>query len=142
MAFKKSNLALGTGQPAPVAACAGSVVVQRVKYPVKTALAAGDVLELGLLPPYHYLIGARLFTSTGIPVASLGDVKLVTGSPEDPDDGRVLTGPAILTDGDLNDDGRLIEAVQFNRGIGVAIAAAIAADPDDSIYLDLIYAQG
>lgn len=141
MAFKKSNMALGIGEPAPTSGCAGAVVVQRVIHPLKQPLAAGDVLEIGVLPTFHYLVGARLFVD-GVPAASLGDVKLVSGGVNDADEGRELIGKVILTDGDLNDDGRLIPAAQFDRGIGIEIGAAIAADPAKSIRLDLIYAQG
>lgn len=141
MALRKSNMVLGTGQPAPVSGCAGALVVQRVKHPVVSALALNDILEIGILPPYHYLVGARLFVN-GVPAESLGDVKLMSGTPDDADAGRVQTGAAILTEGDLNDDGRLIASVDYPRGIAVAIAAAIAANPANSIHLDLIYAQG
>lgn len=145
MALKKSNYTLGQ-KPAPTSACAGALVVQRAEFPVKVALAAADILEIGILPPYHYLVGARLFVD-GVPLASLGDVKLVSGNPDDPDAGRVLVGDPLIVGADLADDaslttaGRLIKPVDYQRGIGIAIGAAITAGAK-SIYLDLIYAQG
>lgn len=139
MALKKSNYILGQ-KPAPVSACAGALVVQRADFPVKQALAVGDIVEIGLLPPYHYLVDAHLYVD-GVPIESLGDVKLVSGNPDDADAGRVLEGPALLTDAALNDAGRLVKHVDYQRGIGIAVGTAITAGAK-TIYLDIVYAQG
>lgn len=141
MALKKSPYALGT-KPAPTSCEAAHLVVQRGFFVVGAALAIGDIVEIAVIPPYHYLVGANVYVEGGAALASLGDVKLLTGTPDDPDAGRAQTGPVIITNAKLNDDGRLVKPADNARGIGILMAAAEAAAAGKVIHFDLVYAQG
>ncbi len=135
MALKKSNMALGI-TPVPSACSAGEVIVQRARYPFKAAVASGDIIEIGVLPAYHYLVSAQVVAGG----ATVGTIGILSGKPDDADDGRTL-GPAIVTSGALNATGLLMDAVDYDRGIGVTMGANVAAGANE-MALILTYAQG
>ncbi len=139
MALVKSRTAQGI-TPVPSAGCAGAVVVQRAKFVNATGLAANDIIELAVLPAYHYLVSARLVVN-GITTGNVGILTGRAGDDTNPDGTARTLGANLYEDGALNDAAFGIEPVDYDRGIGV-VASALAAAGTGSAELILTYAQG
>lgn len=152
MSLFQSDWAEGRKQ-APVSREANGVVVERFEYDVEEALALNDIIEIGVLPAYHYLVDAILIVddldSGGTPAITL-DVGIMSGDAGDDDDSRTC-GDEIF-DGDdsaqaggmsrmSNTAGFLLASSSDHRGIGVKVATAAATHQNGKITLVLQYAQ-
>lgn len=109
--------------------------------------AANDVLELGVLPPYATIVGAKL-----VPIGSLGaatvDVGLMSGELGDPSTSRTVgnelfAGAALTAIVEPSKpDAYIIKAVEKARSIGVKFSAAVAAGEGKRLMLILDFVQG
>lgn len=119
---------------------------------VEGALAAGDILELGVLPPYARIADAVLITE-GVFTGLTADVGLMTGElGQDfmPDGTTARTSSnEFYAAADLTvpvarvtkSAGLLIEPVEWERSIGVKVSGAVAAAAGKKIHLKLYYYQ-
>lgn len=81
MALVQSAWALGQKQ-APVSREAGGVVCERYTFTVTSNLAAGDIIELGILPAYHTVVDAVLVVDeAGLATYDVGIMSGVVGDP-------------------------------------------------------------
>lgn len=135
MALIKSKMAQGI-IPVPTSGFAGTVVVQRSPIKLIAAALEDDILELGILPARNYPVSVAV-VADGV---TIGDVGVLSGTPDDPDDGRTIE-TVIVTDDEINDAGRTLEPVEWDRSIGVEIGAGGAAIGKE-LWLVMTYAQG
>ncbi|ARV77113.1 hypothetical protein SKUL_14 [Pseudomonas phage Skulduggery] len=149
MAIKQSEWALGNNQ-AKRPQTAGAVHAQRFRYNVvgaKGAIAAGDILEIGELPPYCKIVDAKLYTN-GTFTGLTADVGLLTGEYGDALDAARTVDKLLFDAADLTvlsrltkTDGLKLEDAQVSRGIGLKFSAAIPAAAAKYIVLELDYIQ-
>lgn len=149
MALKQSSWAKGNNQ-SKRPQTSGALHVQRFIYPVKSnddALAAGDIIEIGELPPFCRIIDAKVYTN-GTFTAVTADVGILNGEYGDATDQARTSGNEIFAAADLTTMTRLakpdslkIEPVEASRGIGVKVSATVAAAADKYIVLELHYIQ-
>lgn len=146
MAIKHSAWANGQ-KAAPVSREANGLVVERFTFTITEDLASGDIVELAVLPAYHYPVDAVL-VSGALGASVTVDIGIMSGDVGSPDSNR--------TSGDELFDGldvaaaavtRLEEAGAFSiqstdrdRSIGLKVNAAVTAS-NQEITLVLTYAQ-
>jgi hypothetical protein len=78
MAIKQSAWATGQKQ-APFSREANGVVVERFTYTINADLAIGDIIELGVLPAYHFPVDAVLVTGA-MGTSDTADVGIMSGT--------------------------------------------------------------
>lgn len=152
MAIVKSRWAKGTRQTARPQT-ANNTHVQHFTFELdkEGALAAGDILELGILPPYCRITHATLATEgtfTGI-TADIGLMTGEVGADFMPDGSTARTSSdQLFTAADLTafaalskKDALLIQPVDYERSIGVKASGAVAAAAGKRIHLWLFYHQ-
>ena len=151
MALKQSPWALGNNQ-SKRPQTAGALHTQRFIYDLSAganALAIGDIVEIGELPPFCRIIDAKVYTN-GSFAAATADIGLMSGDYGDASNDPVRTsGAELFTAVDLTAMARLtkpdslkIEPTEVSRGIGVKIAgAAVAAAAGKYLVLELSYIQ-
>lgn len=127
---------------------AGSTHSQKFYYDIPAGgFAANDVLELGQLPPYATIVGAKL-----VPIGSLGaatvDVGLMSGDLGDASTSRTV-GNELFAGAALTaiiepskPDAYVIKATEKARSIGVKFSAAVAAGEGKRLMLILDFVQG
>ncbi len=149
MALKQSNWALGL-HTAVRPQTAGAVHVQKFVFEVSGstgALAIGDIVEIGEIPPYAIVCDAQIFCE-GVMTGVTADVGLMSGEYGDNDPART-SGNQLFAAADLTTftrmskpDLALLPHSELSRGIGVKIAgAAAAAAAGKRIHLALFYRQ-
>lgn len=116
------------------------------------ALGAGDILELGVIPPYARLVEAMLITE-GVFTGLTADVGVMTGdvgSDFMPDGTTARTsGNEFYAAADLTVPvarvakaaALVLEPVEYERSIGVKASGAVAAAAGKKIHLKLFYYQ-
>lgn len=133
---------------------AGNTHVTQFTYDVgaEGALAAGDILELGVIPPYARITHATLATEgtfTGL-TADIGVMTGVKGADFMPDGSTARTsGNEFYAAVDLTaalsslakKEPLLLTAVEYERSIGVKVSAAVPAAAGKRIHLWLFYNQ-
>jgi hypothetical protein len=131
MALFQSNWGKGIKQ-APVSREAGGVVCEKYTFTITADMAAGDILELGILPAYHTVVDAVLI------LPELGsatyDVGIMSGTVGSPDSARTsgdqyFDGVADATVHRLTLPGAFtVAAFDVDRSIGLkAVGAGITA---------------
>lgn len=83
MAIQQSDWATGKKQ-APVSREANGVVVERFTFTVDKNVASGDIIELAVLPAYHFPVDAVL-VSGAMGGTVTADVGIMSGTVGDPD---------------------------------------------------------
>lgn len=133
---------------------AGSTHVTHFTYDVgaEGALAAGDILELGIIPPYCRITHATLATEgtfTGL-TADVGVMTGETGADFMPDGTTARTsGNEFFAAVDLTaalsslskKEPLLLASTEANRSVGVKVSAAVPAAAGKRIHLWLFYHQ-
>lgn len=132
---------------------AGSQHIQNFVYDFgkEKPLAAGDILDFGVLPPYARIAGASIFTE-GTFTGLTADVGIMTGEPGKDflDDGVTArtSNDVIWTAIDLTgfhalekSSSLLVEAVDYERSVGVKVSAAVAAAAGKRLHMQLFYYQ-
>jgi len=115
------------------------------------ALAAGDILELGIVPVASHITEARLIVE-GDFAALTGDVGIMSGTVgEDlnPDGSARTSGNQLFAATALTDafallakpDAILLAPSEFERSIGVKVSGAVAKAAGKKIHLQLFYYQ-
>lgn len=116
------------------------------------ALAAGDILELGILPPYARIVDAQLITE-GTMTGLTADIGIMTGEvgADFNADGTTprTSGNQLFAAADLTvplqaltkPDLILMQPVEYERSIGVKASGAVAAAAGKRIHLILHYVQ-
>ncbi|NTE96692.1 hypothetical protein [Agrobacterium tumefaciens] len=153
MALKQSPWALGS-QMTVRPQTAGAVHSQRFTYDVTSAaaaLAVGDIVEIGELPPYAYVVDALVFTE-GVFTGATADIGLMSGEYGFNDAART-SGNEMFAAVDLaaastavarlaKPAALLLGHTEQSRGIGVKIAgAAVAAAAGKKIHVILFFRQ-
>lgn len=152
MTIVKSRWAKGQRQTARPQT-ANNTHVQHFKFDVgaEGALAAGDILELGILPPFCRITSATLATE-GVFTGLTADIGIMTGEVGAdflPDGVTARTsGNELFAAGDLTafsslskKDALLLEPVDYERSIGVKVSGAVAAAAGKRVHLWLFYHQ-
>lgn len=153
MAIVKSKWAKGGVQTARPQT-ASNTHVQQFTFDLGSegALAAGDILDLGILPPYCRIVDAKLVTEgtfTGI-TADIGLMTGTVGADFMPDGTTARTsGNELFAAADLTvplqsvtkRDSLLLASVDYERSIGVKASGAVAAAAGKRIHLFLHYVQ-
>lgn len=151
MAILQSSHAKGLKQTA-VAAAAGLVVTEHFTYSA-SALAAGDIIELGVLPAGARLVDATLVVddldSNATPTITL-DVGLMSGSVGSTDGARTCGAELFAANADARTGGvaRMsvrggfrLAPVEADRSVGVKVTAAAATAQAGVVTLLLSYVQ-
>ncbi|MCE7797860.1 hypothetical protein LWE61_15010 [Sphingobium sufflavum] len=141
-----SRFALGTRTP-PRPQSAGAVHVAKFPYTFTTALPAGAILELGVLPEFAHIVDYKL-----VPEGAFAGVTcsagIMTGEVGVQDNARDA-GTELFAAGTALDalkdpakiDALVLSAVATPRGIGLKFSGQVAADPAKKVNLILFYAQ-
>lgn len=74
-----SSMTKGRAQPWPTSREAGGAVRQVFKHTFDAAGANADIVELGVLPARHRLIGLRLINPNGLTITNMGILTGVAG---------------------------------------------------------------
>lgn len=132
---------------------AGATHVTHFVYDVAAegALGAGDILELGIIPPYSNITHATLVTEgtlTGL-TADVGVMTGEVGSALNPDGSARTSGAEFFDDADLTvrlaslskADPLLLSAQEYERSIGVKVSGAVATGSAAKLHLFLFYHQ-
>lgn len=116
----------------------------------ETPLAAGDILELGILPAYAIVHAATIFTE-GTFTALTADVGLMSGevgAATNPDGTARTSGNEAFAAVDLTTfaslskkDMLLVAPSEKERSIGVKVSDAVAAAAGKKLHLLLFYRQ-
>lgn len=115
------------------------------------ALGVGDILELGIIPPYSRITHATLITEgtfTGL-TADVGVMTGETGAPTNPDGSARTSGTEFWAATDLTQrlvalskpDAMLLPAQDYERSVGVKVSAAVPAAAGKRLHLYLFYHQ-
>lgn len=130
---------------------AGTVHSQRFVFDFTgQSLAAGDILELGVLPAYCRIVDATLITEgTAFAAATTADIGFMSGTFGDATDATRTSGNEVFAAADATlrlqrmakPDAVLVEPVDYARGIGVKFSAAVAAAATKKVSLILFYHQ-
>lgn len=116
---------------APVSAEAGTVKAERFTYtvPVGVTLAAGDIIELAILPTYHTVLDATLIIDEA--GTATYDVGLMSSIPGDTDQARTCgaqffsgAADASTTRMSLAGAFRVAASTSNDRSIGVKVVGA------------------
>lgn len=131
MAIKQSPWGAGLRQ-APVSDNAGTVVCAKYRMNLTENLAAGDILELGVLPSYHTVVDAILVApdlGAGVTI----EVGIMSGTVGSPDNSRT-SGNELFQGTAGNAVTRMSKAAGFqiapiegDRSIGVKASGAVTA---------------
>lgn len=134
MAILQSDWAAGR-KVAPVSREAGGVVVERYDFAITENVAAGDIIELAILPSYHRIAAATLIPQ-GSFAGATADVGIMSGDVGSPDPARTV-GDELFSAEALTDiaslstsPALLLEPTEKSRSIGVKFSAAVTAVPD------------
>lgn len=132
---------------------AGAVHVTHFIYDVgvEGALAGGDILELGIIPPYANITNARLVTE-GTFTALTADIGVMSGevgAPSNPDSTVRTVGTEFWTAADLavpmqqlaKPDALLLASQEYERSIGVKVVGPVPAAAGKRLHLYLFYHQ-
>lgn len=131
MALKQSAWAQGALQ-APTSREGGGVVVEKYKYITEGNLASGDIIELGILPAFHSIVGAVLITDA-MGAGVTADVGIMSGEVGSTDPARTC-GSEIYAAADVaaagatrntKVDGFRLAPVEAHRSVGVKLGAAV-----------------
>lgn len=152
MAIVKSQHAKGLKQTIRPQT-AGAVHVTHFTYDlgVEGALAAGDILELGIIPPYARIDQAKLVTE-GMLTGLTADVGVMTGevgADLNPDSSARTSGNEFFAAADLTvrlaslskADSLLLAPQEYERSIGVKVSGAVSAAAGKRLHLFLYYHQ-
>lgn len=116
---------------APVSAEAGTVKVEKYSYtvPAGLTLAAGDIIELGILPTYHTVVDATLIIDEA--GTATYDVGLMSSIPGDTTQSRTCgaelfsgAADASTTRMSLAGGFRIAPSLTNDRSIGVKVVGA------------------
>lgn len=126
---------------------AGAVHVAKFRHSFAAALAAGAILELGVLPSYSDIVGYKLVPEgnfAGV-TASAGIMNGELGADGDDRDAGVelfAAGTAldVVREG-VNPAAFNVAQVAPARGIGLKFSGAVAADANKKLLLILFYRQ-
>ncbi len=128
MALVQSAWALGQKQ-APVSREAGGVVCERYTFTVTSNLAAGDIIELGILPAYHTVVDAVLVV--GEAGTATYDVGIMSGVVGDPSSSRTCGNEFFAGAADATTTTRITKAAGLrlassdsDRSVGVKVVGA------------------
>lgn len=127
MALVQSAWALGQKQ-APVSREAGGVVCERYTFTVTSNLAAGDIIELGILPAYHTVVDAVLVVDEA--GTATYDVGIMSGVVGDPSSSRTcgnefFAGAADATTTRITKAAGLrLASSDSDRSVGVKVVGA------------------
>lgn len=132
---------------------AGAVHVTHFTYDVGVggALAAGDILEMGIIPPYARIDNAKLVTEgtlTGL-TADVGVMTGEVGADLNPDGSARTSGNEFFAAADLTarlaattkPDALLLAPQEYERSVGVKVSAAVPAAAGKRLHLFLYYHQ-
>lgn len=145
MAIHKSDWAAGRKQ-APVSREARGVVVERFTYTVGERIEDGDIIELAVLPAYHFVVDAILITD-GLGSGTTADIGIMSGAVGD--DGPRTCGDEFYSGTDVSADSVArasipsafkIKPANTDRSIGIKASGSIAASGQE-IMLILFTAQ-
>lgn len=133
MAIVQSPFALGQKQ-APVSREARGVVAERFTFTVEDDLASGDIIELAILPAYHFVVDAILITGDlGADVTA--GVGIMSGEVGSNDDTRTC-GDEIFAGADVaaaavtrasDVTAFSIDPANADRSVGVELGGAVTA---------------
>lgn len=146
MAIVQSPFALGQ-KLAPVSREARGVVVERYTFTIDEDLASGDIIELAILPAYHFVADAVLITGA-LGAGVTADVGIMSGPVGDPDTTRTC-GDELYAAADVAAAGvtRATAATAFSitpagadRSIGVQLGDDVTASGQE-VTLVLFTAQ-
>lgn len=114
-------------------------------------IAANDILELAILPPYARIVDAKLVTvgSLGAATVDVGLMSGVTGDLTNPDGSARTVGTELFAAAALTAEvtqlaksaALLVDPTQKDRSIGVKFSAAVTAGAGKKIGLLLSIAQ-
>ena len=147
MALHQSDWATGRKQ-APVSREARGVVVERFTFTVSDDLAANDIIELAVLPAYHFPVDAVMVTDamgTGVTF----DVGIMSGDVGE-DDGARTSGDELFDGTNVENaavtrmskaDGFTLASANADRSIGLKVLGAGITAAGQEITLVLSYAQ-
>lgn len=119
----------------PTSMEAGDVIAKRVTYTFPENAAAGDIVEMLILPAGARIVDLTYF-ETGAPTE--GSVGIMAGTPGDTTLANRAVGTNLITTGKANAAAIDLAASNVDRSIGVAITAA---NVGASITLMVLYAQ-
>ena len=132
---------------------AGATHVTQFTYDVgvEGALGTGDILELGIIPPYAKITHATLVTEgtlTGL-TADVGVMTGEVGAALNPDGSARTSGNEFFAATDLTvrlssltkADPLLLASQEYERSIGVKVSAAVTAAAGKRLHLFLFYHQ-
>lgn len=125
MAIVQSAWAEGR-KVAPISREAGGVVAEKYSFTITKDMAAGDIIELGILPAYHTVVDAVLITDE-IGIATI-DVGIMSSTVGDPAQNRTSGNELFAGAADAG-------AVRMSKVAGFRIAPVEA---DRSIGLKLV----
>lgn len=154
MALIQSDFAQGI-RMTPVPDCAGDVTACRFDITLKNAPAAGDIIELGVLPgnavPVEAILDVDDLDSNGTPTITL-DVGIMSG-PVGKNDPARTCGNELFVASTVGQAGGVVRATassafriqksEDHRSVGVKVAAGPATGAaGKTIALILFYVQG
>ena len=132
---------------------AGAVHVTHFTYDVgvEGALGTGDILELGIIPPYDRLDQVKIVTEgtfTGL-TADVGVMSGEVGAALNPDNTARTSGSEFFAAADLTvrlaattkPDALLLAPQEYGRSVGVKVSAAVPAAAGKRLHLFLYYHQ-
>lgn len=134
-----SNDIISGHKPVPTSGEAAVTVTQIGEYKFPADAAAGDIIEIGVLPARHYLVGAKAYVG-GTAVAH--KVHLLAGTPGDTALANRTAGAEIADGSGLTVAGAEIAPAESDRGIGIVVGTGGATKDASRIRLILQYAQG
>lgn len=130
---------------APVSREAGGVVEERYTFTISANLAAGDIVELGILPAYHNVVDAILILpETGTATYDLGIMSGAVGSPDNArtSGAQYFSGVADATVHRLALPGAFtVPATDVDRSIGLKVVGAGVVAAGQVVSLLLFTAQ-
>lgn len=145
MAIKKSIVTGGNARQVLHAPFTANVpAIALVEHVFKEGIAAGDILEIAILPAYCRILSAEIMA---VGVTNTVDVGLMTGDVFSDDPARIVND--VIFDGTVlseeMQDSRLdrlavIQGVGVQRSIGVLFPAAVTPDIAKRLTLRVTYA--
>lgn len=125
---------------------AGAVHAQRFEITLAKTVAAADIVELGVLPPYARIVGATLVPE-GSFAAITADIGIMSGDTGDTDPTRtsgdeLFDGAALsAVTSAVGAEALLLEATELPRSIGVKFSAEVTGATTKKLTLIVFYAQ-
>ena len=147
MAIVKSEWTKGRKQ-APVSGEARNVVTERFDFTIGADMAANDIVELAVLPAYHFVVDAVLILSAGLGAGRTVDVGIMSGDVGEEDNTRTSgnelyaaqDSAAAVASRMVKADGFLLAPGNKDRSIGVKVSDTVTA-ANQKVTLVLQYAQ-